>query len=206
MMPPRDTFKQTAARVIFLAPMIVSLIRRIQILIQARMSGGAAHIARGVQFSRPVVFQGEGTLEIATKVSFGYRLAGATKLDILLQPREHRSLIAIGRGCRIMNGTEIIARTSISIGADCRIGARVTIVDADFHGLAPEARDTPGVSQPVRIADNVWIGIGAIVLKGVTIGRDAVVGAACVVTKDVPDGAIVAGNPMRIIGSVYDRQ
>lgn len=198
--------KPLLIRVIVFPTTFLFLVRRLRILAQARRAGGTAHIAQDVQFNRPVIFQGKGSVEIATGVSFGYLLAGASQLSILLQPRERRSVIAIGRGSRIMNGTEIIARTSIHIGAGCRIGARVLIIDADFHDLAPEARDTPGMSQPVCIADNVLMGIGAVVLKGVTIGRDAVVGAACVVTKDVPDGAIVAGNPMRIVGSVYDRQ
>lgn len=53
--------------------------------------------------------------------------------------------------------------------------------------------------RPVTIKDDVWIGYGAIILPGVTIGKEAVVGAGAVVTTDVPDGACVAGNPAKVI-------
>ena len=56
-------------------------------------------------------------------------------------------------------------------------------------------------SKPIRIGSNVWIGGGAIILPGVNIGDDAIVGAGAVVTKDVPKGATVVGNPARIINS-----
>jgi acetyltransferase-like isoleucine patch superfamily enzyme len=54
-------------------------------------------------------------------------------------------------------------------------------------------------TRPVTIADDVWIGIGAIVLKGVRIGRGARIAAGAVVTRDVPEGAMVAGNPARVV-------
>jgi maltose O-acetyltransferase len=57
----------------------------------------------------------------------------------------------------------------------------------------------------VILEDNVWVGSRTTILKGVTIGKDAVVAAGSVVTRDVPAGAIVAGNPAKLIGSVYDR-
>jgi len=104
-----------------------------------------------------------------------------------------------------MNGSEYLARTSIAIGANCRLGPKCVIMDADFHGVAPEQRDTPGETKPIVIEDDVWFGSEVMVLKGVHIGRDAVVGARCVVAKDVPAGAIVVGNPMKIVGTVYDR-
>jgi len=79
------------------------------------------------------------------------------------------------------------------------------ILDSDFHGIAPWERDRPGKTEPVEIGDNVWIGTEAMILKGVRIGKDAVIGARSVVVRDVPPGAIVAGNPSKAIGSVYAR-
>ena len=196
--------KPLAVWIITAPTRFASSVRRARFLAGSKASRGIVDIGPCVRFERPVLFQGRGKVQIAEDVNFGYRLAGANGDGILLQPREPQSSISIGPRSQIMNGTEIIARTSIVIGADCRIGSRVLIVDADFHGLSPHERDTPGMSKAVTIADNVWIGTGAIVLKGVSIGRDAVIGAACVVTKDVPAGSIAAGNPMRIIGSVYN--
>ena len=57
----------------------------------------------------------------------------------------------------------------------------------------------PHTNAPIRISDDVWIGANATILKGVTIGTGAVVGAGAVVTRDVPDYAIVMGNPARVV-------
>ena len=101
-----------------------------------------------------------------------------------------------------MNGCELIARNSIHIGENTRIGPQTLIYDSDFHEIDPSRRHEPGRTEGVVIADNVWVGSRAIILKGVHIGKDAVVAAGCVVSKDVPAGAIVAGNPMRVVGNV----
>jgi acetyltransferase-like isoleucine patch superfamily enzyme len=103
--------------------------------------------------------------------------------------------IVIGNGTYLNRNTEIIAAREVTIGRDCKISWDVIIMDTDqhgFHGAEPEAR-------PVRLGDRVWIGCRAIILKGVTIGDDAVIAAGAIVTKDVPPGAIVAGQAARII-------
>jgi len=81
-----------------------------------------------------------------------------------------------------------------------RIGPYVTIADSDFHDLHQRGVRPP--SAAVTIGDHVWIGGKASILKGVTIGRGAVVGIGSVVTRDVPPFAIVAGVPARVIGAV----
>ena len=92
----------------------------------------------------------------------------------------------------------IIAKKSVTIGRKCAIAWGVTISDHDFHKLY-----VAGVQKietaPVVIGDNVWIGMNATVLKGVTIGSGAVVGAGAVVTRDVPAGCVVGGNPAKVI-------
>jgi len=74
----------------------------------------------------------------------------------------------------------------------------VQIYAADHPRDAAQRRDGLEFSRPVRIGRNVWIGGGAIILPGVTIGDDAIVGAGSVVTRDVPAGATVVGNPARV--------
>lgn len=172
---------------------------------QAFRHKGRVRILSDVTSRHRVVFQGCGHLVIERSVEFGFEMAGAINSPILLQPREPNSLIVIGPGSRIMNGCELIARTAIELGSHCLVGPQVVMIDADFHGLAPDAREQSGATPPIVIENNVWIGMRALILKGVHISMDAVVAAGCVLTKDVPTGAIVAGNPMRIIGSVYQQ-
>lgn len=78
------------------------------------------------------------------------------------------------------------------------------IIDTDAHGIAPDQRHGPYAAKaPVVIEDNVWLGNGVAVLKGVTIGRDSVVAAQAVVNESVPPGTVVAGIPARVVGTVH---
>jgi acetyltransferase-like isoleucine patch superfamily enzyme len=160
-------------------------------------------LGRSPSFNHKTICQGSGNIIIHDNVSFGFWLGGAPDSPILIQPRDATSTIEIGKGTVIMQGCEFIARQRITIGEKCRIGPRSIIYDTDFHDTHPDKRDQSGKIIPVSIGNNVWFGTHVIVLKGVTIGQDAVIGAGCVVHKDVPDGSIVIGNPMQIVGSVY---
>lgn len=175
-------------------------------LLQYRASwyGGQILFGDNLQINQAVIFQGKGVLRFGDNVILGYPIGGAPTLPILLQPRETDAIIQIGHGSTLVNGTEMIARSRISLGDNCLVGARCVILDADFHGLKPYERTKGGRISPVEIGNNVWLGLGSMILKGVHIGDDAVVGAGCVVTKSVPAGGIVVGNPMKILGSVYD--
>ncbi|WP_319004507.1 acyltransferase [Loktanella gaetbuli] len=106
--------------------------------------------------------------------------------------------LTIGARSYVNRQTMFDASERISVGADCMIGPFVYITDHD-HGTAPGIRlaDQPLTGTPVTIGRNVWIGAGAIILKGVTIGDNAVIAAGCVVTRDVPPGARIAGVPGR---------
>lgn len=105
--------------------------------------------------------------------------------------------IRVGRGVFLNFNCVILDVVSVTIGADTQIGPAVQIYTAD-HPRDPEARRS-GVEfgRPVVIGSNVWIGGGAIILPGITIGDDAIIGSGSVVTRDVPDGATVVGNPAR---------
>ena len=106
--------------------------------------------------------------------------------------------IVIGRDVGV-SGCVISAAKSIHIGDRVLIGSGALIFDSDLHPLEGGIRHGRGACEPIIIEDDVFIGARAIVLKGVTIGKGAIVGAGAVVTKDVPPGARVAGNPARII-------
>ncbi|MGZ8562328.1 MAG: sugar O-acetyltransferase [Candidatus Limnocylindria bacterium] len=96
-------------------------------------------------------------------------------------------------------GAVILDVGRVSIGADVQIGPNVQLL-TPTHPLDPAVRRTGlEAAEPITIEDNVWLGGGVIVCPGVTIGRDTVVGAGAVVTKDLPPGVLAVGNPARVI-------
>jgi acetyltransferase-like isoleucine patch superfamily enzyme len=119
------------------------------------------------------------------------------------------------------NGVPHARRKGVTVGADCRIyirrfgsepflisiGDRVTITSGvrllTHDGSTRLIRDTDGSRYhrygPVKIGDDVFIGINSIIMPGVTVGSRVVIGAGSVVTRDVPNGVVVAGNPARVI-------
>src|ERR1700729_2400132 len=103
--------------------------------------------------------------------------------------------IAIGDRVFVSHGVHIFDNNSHSLSAGER-HARFRELQSEGRHLTPEAV----VSRPVQIEDDVWIGFNAAVLKGVTVGRGAVVAAGCVVTRNVAPYTIVAGNPARVVG------
>jgi acetyltransferase-like isoleucine patch superfamily enzyme len=105
----------------------------------------------------------------------------------------------------MLNGVSITAYKKVHIGKNCQIASNTFISDIDFHPVDPEIRakqvlghkiDFNTVNKrDVIIGDNVWIGWGAIILKGVKIGDNAIIAAGSVVLKDIPINCLVAGNP-----------
>lgn len=107
--------------------------------------------------------------------------------------------LSLGHKSFINSGAIILDNGQVTIGDRVMLGPRVQIYTA-AHSLDVKLRIAgEETAKPVVIEDNVWIGGGAILLPGVRIGRDAVVGAGSVVTKDVKAGDRVAGNPARSI-------
>jgi len=105
--------------------------------------------------------------------------------------------IRVGAGVFLNFNCVILDVVEVSIGEGTQIGPGVQILTADHPRDAAERATGVEWGRPVRIGRNVWIGGGAIILPGVTIGDDAIVGAGSVVTRDVPAGATVVGNPAR---------
>ena len=103
--------------------------------------------------------------------------------------------IHIGNGTYLNRNSEVVAARRVCIGRDCKIARDVIIMDTDQHALPNGTL----VARPVAIGDRVWVGARAIILKGVTIGHDAVIGAGSVVTSDVPPYSIAVGTPARVL-------
>jgi acetyltransferase-like isoleucine patch superfamily enzyme len=124
--------------------------------------------------------------------------------------------IHMGTHCYVGSGAQLWSQIGIDIGNRVLIAHHVDIHDTNAHPVDPEvrAKETIGTLErlsaqdwslvacaPVRIEDDVWLGFKSTVLKGVTIGRGAIVAAGAVVTEDVPAKSIVAGNPARVVGT-----
>jgi acetyltransferase-like isoleucine patch superfamily enzyme len=128
----------------------------------------------------------------------------------------HGGLIEIGDWCYIGEGTRIWSGAKISIGHRVMIAHNVNVFDNRTHPLQAGARhahfrsicetghprDVDLGDLPVTVEDDAWIGAGAMVLRGVKVGRGAIVAAGAVLTQDLAPGCIAAGNPARVIGSL----
>lgn len=100
-----------------------------------------------------------------------------------------------GDRCFVNVGSTIISVEEIVVGDDVAFANDVYVMDSDSHGV--EGR--PHKQAPVHIGDGCWIGARAMILPGVTLGKRVLVAAGAVVTRDVPDDALVAGNPARVV-------
>jgi maltose O-acetyltransferase len=107
--------------------------------------------------------------------------------------------LAVGERSVIHQFTHIFASGGVEIGQDVMISSNCSISSVTHPVAASPRCAEPLVFAPVRIGDNVWIGMGAVILPGVTIGEDAVVGAGAVVTGAVPPRTVVTGNPARVL-------
>lgn len=115
--------------------------------------------------------------------------------------RSHEGKIEIGAKTVIGQECTISSFQCVSIGRECVIADRVMLIDFDHNMEEVERpiREQGIYKRDVRVGNNVWIGYGAAIVRGVTVGDNAVIGTYSVVTKDVPDNAVVAGVPARII-------
>ncbi len=115
--------------------------------------------------------------------------------------KQQQGRIDIGDYCLFAPGVNISSAEKILIGNGCMLAAEVIISDSDWHGVYNRTRPFR-CSAPVIFEDNVWIGLRAIVGKGITIGKNSIVAAGSVVVEDVPRNTIVGGNPAKIIKEI----
>ena len=132
-----------------------------------------------------------GRITVRGKVSVGDKVTFTRNSELLAY---ENGVIMIGNHVYFNTGT-IISTLSVEIGDHVVINAGALLIDHNGYGLD----GNPAVKKPVKIGDHVWIGMRAIILKGVTVGNNSVVGAGAVVTRDVEPNTVVAGNPARKI-------
>jgi acetyltransferase-like isoleucine patch superfamily enzyme len=153
----------------------------------------ATHLGQGARvWGRPSLRLG-GTCWIGDRVRLVSTIA-TTEVVV-----KRGGLLEILDGTYINYGCSIAVTNRLRIGTQCRIGPYVMISDNQFHCLEPDRRDELPESEPVTLEDNIWLGARVIVLPGVTIGMNSVIGAGSVVSRDIPPNSVAAGVPAKVI-------
>jgi acetyltransferase-like isoleucine patch superfamily enzyme len=185
-----------------LSRLIAAVLRNSTVLrMRWRRIWGHAHLAAGIRHPLPASVVVLGHPEI---YGTGNIVIGS---DVLFYPHVYletqgEGIITIGNDAVVSSGTHIVSRSSVMIGQGSMIGESTSIRDANHTRMVGKSlRSSDDRSMPIVIGKEVWIGRGAAVLKGVTIGDYATVGANAVVSRDVPCHTVVAGVPARAIKS-----
>jgi acetyltransferase-like isoleucine patch superfamily enzyme len=152
--------------------------------------------------NQPVLWVGPGEIVLGEVVQFGWKQSplfytGYCHVEVAAPGAR----IELGDRTQINNNAFLKSEgPGIRVGRDGLFGAHVEIFDSNFHDLDPARRHKGGQRMaPVEIEENVFVGMGVRILKGVTIGADSVIGAGAVVSSSIPAGVIAGGNPARVI-------
>ncbi len=146
--------------------------------------------------------------EVSKRAEILKRLFADVGRNCIIEPPLHANW-----GCNTHIGDNVYANFNLTlvddadiwIGDSTMIGPNVTI-SAAGHPVNPDLRRAVAqFNMPVHIGKNVWIGAGAVILPGITIGDDTVVGAGAVVTRDLPSGVVAVGNPARVMREIGER-
>ena len=172
--------------------------------IKFRLLGRRVIVGRNFRVTGRLDIRGPGT------VIFGDDCAVYSGVMQVTTPWTHTPEAVIRFGNRVMlSGTRLGCTELIEVADDAGLSDG-RIMDNDFHRIdarsARERANSPGRSKPVRIGRNAWLGTDAMILKGVTLGDNAVVGARAVVANNVPANAIVFGNPARVVWRIRPPQ
>jgi galactoside O-acetyltransferase len=155
---------------------------------------------------QPTFFSGAGTIAIGSDVTFGWPMGP----DLLtgygyFEARRPEATIEIGDDVFFGNTACVVCeRTRISFGDGAMVGMFTYILDSDGHAFDDPANrmNSPGKAAPVEIGEHAFVAPHTMIFKGVTIGRNSVIGTGSVVTSSIPEGVIAVGNPARVIKTI----
>ncbi|HWL42390.1 MAG TPA: acyltransferase [Ilumatobacter sp.] len=148
---------------------------------------------------RRVRLRGRAAIHNRGRMLIGDRVQLVSTIATLELVAERGATLEIGERTLVNFGSSLVATGNVRIGAHCHIGPYTLILDNHFHHVEPERRLERPDPQPIVVEDNVWIGARAMLMPGVTVGRDSCVAAGAIVTSDVPARTLVAGVPAKIL-------
>jgi galactoside O-acetyltransferase len=149
----------------------------------------------------PMLLKGKGTISFGKNVQIGVVSSPEFYSHYTyLEARDESSEIIIGDNVAINNAFSIECSSKVIIENDVLIGVNCSIIDNDGHNLAIDKRSIGNSEMtPVHIHENVFLGNNVSILKGVIIGKNSIIGNGSVVTKNIPENVIAAGNPAKVI-------
>lgn len=178
--------------------LVVRLLQLIRAWLRAKWTlGGVDRLGRLVVAKGKLQIRQEGYASIGDKVRIWSTISPT---QFYVAPN---ASLTVGNDC-FLNGCLIAAHEAVSIGRSAYIAPKVQIADSYAFGMQDATQDKQ--TAPITIGDDVWIATRAIILPGVNIGNGAVVGVGAVVSADVPDYAVVAGVPAKVIRYLNKKQ
>lgn len=160
------------------------------------------HIGRNTTVYKPRISDNESLISIGDNTT----ILGGSRLQLYPEHSNGKSLISIGNNCYIGYNNSFLAGGKIIIEDGVLMASNI-LISSENHSMNPEDKDyymdQPLVCSDVRICEGSWIGEKVCILPEVTIGKKAIIGAASVVTHDIPDYCVAVGSPARVI-KVYN--
>ncbi len=162
------------------------------------MRGLCKSVGKNLRIERVPDVYGNGSIELGSNVYLSGHISFAFNDKIKLSPR-----FKLGDNCFIGHLCAFNMASGITIGDNCLISGQTVFYDNDGHPMNADERRknfpvSPESVKPIVVGDDVWIGRGCMILKGVHIGDRAIIGAGSVVVRDVPADTVVAGNPAQV--------
>ncbi|EGC40156.1 hypothetical protein DICPUDRAFT_52190 [Dictyostelium purpureum] len=169
-----------------------------------------AELVRERLEARQVIHKFNNSLDVEERKQLVKKLFGTTGENIYLEPTlrlDYGYNIHVGENFYANFGAVFLDVCPIRIGKNCMLASNVQLLTA-AHPLDPYERCDKGIEfgKPITLGDNCWLGGGVIIIPGVTLGNNVVVGAGAVVTKSFGDNVVLAGNPAKVIKTITPKE
>ena len=165
----------------------------------ARAALRARWFLRHAELGSRVRLRGTPAVVARGRIVIGERVQLVSTVATLELVAEPGGTLEIGARSLVNFGCSIVALDRVTIGPRALIGPHCMIMDTAFHDVDPERRLEPPTAKPITIGENVWLGARVVVLPGVTIGDDSVIGIGSVVTHDIPSRSVAVGVPAKVV-------